>query len=196
VIQDGEEINRSELSSPIDVQWGPSMPQVVQIPILGENSTSFDAGTEMSLNCLSDANPAPQYSWRILDKNNRTLADLTHWTSETRDLNNIVLRTLALEAADSDVTFICTAENLHGSKSSKIQFIVTEIPSNAGAIGLLWALVGVVAVVLAVAVCMMINRWIQRRRSGIYKTEVNQRDGSADSLNDELQAAAKKEYFM
>lgn len=88
MIQDGKEINRSELSSPIDVQWEPSMPQVVQTPILGENSTSFDAGTEMSLNCLSDANPAPQYSWRILDKNNRTLADLTHWTSETRDLNS------------------------------------------------------------------------------------------------------------
>lgn len=88
MIQDGQEINRSELSSPIDVQWEPSMPQVVQTPILGENSTSFEAGTEMSLNCLSDANPAPQYSWRILDKNNRTLADLTHWTSETRDLNS------------------------------------------------------------------------------------------------------------
>jgi len=67
------------------------------------------------------------------------------------------------------------------------------VPNATGALGLLWALVGVIGVVMIVALCMLFNRWIQQRRSGIYKTETLKEE-DVPSLSDV--SKNNKEYFM
>lgn len=198
VIQNGEKVYTSNYSAPINVQWKPERTEIRTEGTRSENATEWDVGTDVKMICSSDANPAPKMTWSILDtEQNRTIEDLEHWIQEEFDLNSAVLSTSSLVPSDGQVTFVCSASNLHGEQSYQVTLDIKELPpSSAGPMGLLWALLGVIAVVLAVAVCMLMNRWIQRRRSGIYKTETNHRDGSCDSLNDELQAAAKKEYFM
>lgn len=201
VFQNGSIVFTSDYSPAVNVEWRPEGTLITASPRLGANETQFVAGSAMKLSCSADGNPRPEFEWSILDGANRTLADLEHWTvgdSAEVNLNSATLSTVGLLASDSAITFVCSARNVHGVQTNRLQFDIQELPTaNAGPMGLLWALLGVIAVVLAVAICLLINRWIQRRRSGIYKTEANHRDGSCDSLNDELQvAAAKKEYFM
>lgn len=196
ISQDGDVVYASPLSKELDVQFLPEITAITKstinsnevVPVL--SNFTHSVGSTVRFFCASSGNPLPTVSWSA---ENKTASEYAHWTEEATETGTY-LSTTSLKKSDEELLFTCSTANRHGSVTSDyVQLLVEDVPNAAGALGLLWALVGVIGVVMIVALCMLFNRWIQQRRSGIYKTETLKEE-DVPSLSD--MSKNNKEYFM
>lgn len=196
ISQDGDVVFSSPLSNELNVEF---LPEITAITMFSKNSNdvvpvksnfTHSVGSTVRFFCASSGNPLPTVSWSV---QNKTASEYAHWTEEITETGTY-LSTTSLKKSDEELHFTCSTANRHGSVTSDyVQLLVEDVPNATGALGLLWALVGVIGVVMIVALCMLFNRWIQQRRSGIYKTETLKEE-DVPSLSDV--SKNNKEYFM
>ncbi|CBY17739.1 unnamed protein product [Oikopleura dioica] len=209
ISQDGDVVFSSPLSNELNVEF---LPEITAITMFSKNSNdvvpvksnfTHSVGSTVRFFCASSGNPLPTVSWSV---QNKTASEYAHWTEEITETGKFLiaeaegrvsrtyLSTTSLKKSDEELHFTCSTANRHGSVTSDyVQLLVEDVPNATGALGLLWALVGVIGVVMIVALCMLFNRWIQQRRSGIYKTETLKEE-DVPSLSDV--SKNNKEYFM
>jgi hypothetical protein len=168
----------------VNVRWAPENTVV-------QGADEFLELNEAEITCQSSSNPAPKFSWFVVDANKTLEVDFPHWKISD---DGATLRTDSILASDNSAGFRCVASNDLAEEATEFVLAVTDsISGGAAKNAMVYSIAAVICIVLLIAFCIVLKRTCITKKE-VYKTEdKEERDSLAEA---ELEAGNKKEYFM
>ncbi|CBY33034.1 unnamed protein product [Oikopleura dioica] len=195
ISQENREITTLVAENAVNVRWAPENTIV-------QGDEEFLELNEAEITCQSSSNPAPKFSWFVVDANKTLEADFPHWKISD---DGATLRTDSILASDNSAGFRCVASNDLAEEAREFFLAVTERPPSpsesvsdsisggAAKNAMVYSIAAVICIVLLIAFCIVLKRTCITKKE-VYKTEdKEERDSLAEA---ELEAGNKKEYFM